>query len=361
MTTKSAKSINLALQGGGSHGAFTWGVLDRLLEEESLVIEGISGTSAGAMNAAVLAQGYTRGGREGAKAALDCFWKRTSEYALFSPVKRTLLDQLQGSWNIDGSPGTWWADLLQHIASPYQSNPLNFDPLRIVLNDIINEDDIQSCQSIKLFIAATNVETGHARVFLRHEITTDVLLASACLPFTFKAIEIDGVPYWDGGYMGNPVIWPMIYYCDSPDIAIVQINPLVRKGTPTTPLSIINRVNEISFNASLIAEMRAISFVQRLIDKGGLESPEAKRLKRMNIHLIGCEEQLRDLGAASKMNAELDFLLFLKQLGRVTAEAWLVKNWDCIGKQSSIDIRKVYFGSTMGQTPSPPDHTPQTA
>ncbi|ACB94844.1 patatin-like phospholipase family protein [Beijerinckia indica] len=347
MATSGTKTINLALQGGGSHGAFTWGVLDRLLEVEDLVIEGISGTSAGAMNAAVLAQGYTKNGRTGAREALDRFWQRTAEFSLFSPIRRSVFDQMLGQWNIDRSVGTWWADLLQHLASPYQSNPFGFDPLKTVLSDLIIEKDIQSCESIKLFIAATNVETGRARVFLRHEITTDVLLASACLPFTFQAVEIEGVPYWDGGYMGNPVIWPLIYRCESPDVAVVQINPLERKGTPTTPIGIINRVNEISFNASLIAEMRAIAFVQRLIDEGGLETPEAKRLKRMNMHMIGCEEKLRELGAASKMNAELGFLLYLKDLGRTTADAWLQEHWDAIGQRSSLDIRKVFLGARV--------------
>jgi NTE family protein len=282
------KTINLALQGGGSHGAFTWGVLDRLLDEQHLVIEGISGTSAGAMNAAALAQGWTRGGRHGAKSVLDQFWRRTAELSRFNPVRRSLTDRLLGRWNLDKSPAVGFVDWFQRLLSPYQSNPLGLNPLRTVLTELIDEPDIQSCASIKLFIAATNVETGRARVFLRHEVTLDVLLASACLPFTFQAIEIDGVPYWDGGYMGNPVIWPLIYNCDSRDIAVVQINPLERKGTPKTSVEIVNRVNEISFNASLMAEMRA--FVQRLIADGSLIGEESKRLKRMNIHMIADEE-----------------------------------------------------------------------
>ena len=348
MASTVTKTINLALQGGGSHGAFTWGVLDRLLEEERLQIEGITGTSAGAMNAAALAQGLAQGGRTGARETLDRFWRRIAEVALFSPIKRSLLDQLLGRWNLDRSPRTWVADLLQHVVSPYLSNPLGLNPLKTVLADLIIENDIQRCDAIKLFIAATNVETGQDRVFQRHEITTDVLLASACLPFTFQAVEIDGAPYWDGGYMGNPVIWPLIYHCESPDVVVVQINPLKREGIPRTSIEIINRVNEIGFNGALIAEMRAIAFVQRLIEDGGFEGHEVhevNRLKRMHVHMISFEEKLRELGAASKMNAELPFLLYLKGLGRQAAETWLKAHWEAIGQRSSLDIRKVFLGS----------------
>jgi NTE family protein len=346
------KTINLALQGGGSHGAFTWGVLDRLLDEQHLVIEGISGTSAGAMNAAVLAQGWTRGGRAGAKASLDQFWRRISELSKFNPIRRSLADRLLGRWNLDHTPGIGVLEWIQRLLSPYQSNPLGFNPLRTVLSEMINEPDIQGCTGIKLFIAATNVETGRARVFWRHDVTLEVLLASACLPFTFQAIEIDGVPYWDGGYMGNPVIWPLIYHCESRDVAIVQINPLERKGTPRTTTEIVNRVNEISFNASLMAEMRAIAFVQRLVENDNLKGEEAGRLKRMLIHLIGDEERMRALGATSKMNSELDFLLHLKSLGQNAADAWLIENWSHIGRRSSIDVRNIFLTAEPASSPS---------
>ena len=338
------KTINLALQGGGSHGAFTWGVLDRLLEEERLSIEGISGTSAGAMNAAILAQGFVkRGGRQGARDELAFFWRKVSELARFSPVHRSPFDLVLGNWNIDGSPGSLWLDLLEHVFSPYQLNPMNLNPLRDLLADHLDVPAIQDCDRLKIFICATNVETGHARVFKRHEVTLDVLLASACLPFSFQAVEIDGTPYWDGGYMGNPVIFPLIYYCDSRDVAIVQINPLLRKGTPRTATEIVNRVSEISFNSSLIAEMRAIAFVQRLIEGDHLKGKAVGRLKRMHIHMIGAEDKMRGLGVTSKMNADLDFLLYLKGLGRATAEAWLKANWDDIGHRSSIDIRATFL------------------
>ena len=337
------KTVNLALQGGGSHGAFTWGVLDRLLDEERLDIEGISGTSAGAMNAAVFAQGFAKAGRAGAKAELDRFWGKVSELARFSPVHRSAFDHVLGNWNIDGSPGSLWLDLLERVFSPYQLNPLNLNPLRDLLADHLDVAAIQACDPLKIFVCATNVETGHARVFMRHDVTIDALLASACLPFSFQAVEIDGVPYWDGGYMGNPVIYPLIYYCDSRDVAVVQINPLVRKGTPRSGTEIVNRVSEISFNSSLIAEMRAIAFVQRLIEGDHLKGKSVARLKRIHIHMIGNEEKMRALGVASKMNADIDFLLYLKGLGRATAEDWLTANWPHIGNRSSIDIRATFL------------------
>ncbi len=300
---KNPKTLNLALQGGGSHGAFTWGVLDRLLEEERLDIEGISGTSAGAMNAAIFAQGCAKGGRQGAKAELDRFWHKVAELARFSPVHR----------------------------------------LRDLLAEHLDVAAIQACDPLKIFICATNVETGHARVFMRHDVTIDALLASACLPFVFQAVEIDGVPYWDGGYMGNPIIYPLIYYCDCRDVAVVQINPLLRKGTPHTATEIINRVNEISFNSSLIAEMRAIAFVQRLIEGDHLKGKSVARLKRIHVHMIGNEEKMRALGVTSKSNADIDFLVYLKGLGRQTAEDWLRANWNDIGNRSSLDIRATFL------------------
>jgi NTE family protein len=355
------KTINLALQGGGSHGAFTWGVLDRLLDEQHLIIEGISGTSAGAMNAAALAQGWTRGGRAGAKASLDQFWRHTAELARFNPIRRSLIDRILGRWNLDHSPGIGVLEWFQRLLSPYQSNPLDYNPLRTVLSELIDERDIQSCASIKLFIAATNVETGRARVFWRHEVTLDVLIASACLPFTFQAVQIDGAPYWDGGYMGNPVIWPLIYHCDSRDVAVVQINPLERKGTPRTTTEIVNRVNEISFNASLMAEMRAIAFVQRLIEDDNLKGREITRLKRMNIHMIGDEERMSALGATSKMNTELDFLLYLKSLGQQAADGWLTANWSHIGQRSSIDLRKIFLSSPLTSQSPASSQAPPTA
>ena len=333
------KTVNLALQGGGSHGAFTWGVLDRLLDEERLVIEGISGTSAGAINGAMLAQGYYRDGRRGARHALAEFWQRVGGLALFAPPQRSVLDRATGNWNIDRSPLTYVADLFQYALSPYQANPMGVNPLHDLLKELLVPADIQASKPCRLFVAATNVETGKVRVFRHHEITVEAVMASATLPFVYQAAEIDGLPYWDGGYKGNPVIWPMIYECQSRDMVLVQINPFTRPGTPKTPVEIINRVNEISFNSSLMSELRAIAFVQRLLNDGLLKEGAQRDLRHINMHMIENEAAMIALGAASKMNPELDFLLHLRDLGRAAADAWLSATWDRLGKGNSIDLR----------------------
>lgn len=345
MSASSPKIINLALQGGGSHGAFTWGVLDRLLEEDDrLKIEGISGTSAGAMNAAALLQGYDIGGAKAARESLDSFWQGIGGLSSgFGMSSRSPMDMMMGNWNIDASPGAMMVDAWQRMFSPYQTNPFNFNPVRDVLAKMLDIETIRKSDTIKIFVCATNVETGRPRVFERQELNVDAIMASSCLPFTFQAVTIDGVPYWDGGYVGNPSIFPLIYKCDSPDVVLVQINPLVRSGTPDTPAEIVNRLNEISFNAALIGEMRAIAFVQHLVEEDHLKGAEASRLKKMNMHMIGAEKKMSAFGAASKLNASIDFLLHLKELGRETADEWLKQNWDFIGVQSSVDIRKTFL------------------
>ena len=334
--------INLALQGGGAHGAFTWGVLDRLLEDERILIEGISGTSAGAINAAMLAQGHLKGGAAGARAELDRFWRRVSEIGWFSPVHRSWYERAIGTWNIDDSPSAAFLDQLSHIASPYQLNPLNLSPLRDVLATMLDWQALIQPDAIKLFITATNVRTGQPRVFRREHLTLDALLASTCLPQFFQAVIIDGEPYWDGGYMGNPSLWPLIYFCQSRDIVIVEVNPLTREGVPHTPAEITNRLNEITFNASLIREMRAISFAIRLVE-GAAQGPEIDRLKKMLVHMIEAEPEMEKLGVTSKLNTDLDFLLYLKELGRGTAGRWLDENFAALNERSSLDIQKVFL------------------
>lgn len=242
------KRINLALQGGGAHGAYSWGVLDRLLEHPQIEVDAISGTSAGAMNAAVLAAGIAEGGNAGARERLTDFWRHVSLIDKFSPVRRTFWEWLNGGYTLERSPGL-----------AFMENLIDFDTLR-------------HAQATKLFISATNVVTGRARIFENAEMTPDVLLASACLPQMFQAVEIDGEHYWDGGFMGNPAIYPLIYGVETQDVVLVQINPLERHGVPKSARDIQNRINEISFNASLMHEMRAIQFVTRLIDEGELDS-----------------------------------------------------------------------------------------
>ncbi|WP_353194697.1 patatin-like phospholipase family protein [Pusillimonas noertemannii] len=337
------RSISLALQGGGSHGAFTWGVLDRLLEDERIVIDAISGTSAGALNAAVLVNGYVRDGAAGARAALDDFWLTVSGYAGFSPIRRTWADHLMGNWNFDSSPSYQWANLFSQFVSPYQSNPLNIHPLRDVLQQQLDIDAVRSCKDMRLFIAATNVRSGRARIFDKNDISIDALLASACLPHLYQAIEIDGDAYWDGGYMGNPSIWPLIYKAEAADVVLVQITPLERDEVPRNASDISNRLDEIAFNSSLMHEMRAIAFVKRLLDEGALKEPYASRYKNMRMHMIGDPDSLKVLGATSKLNAERDFIDHLKEIGRERAESWLAEHFKDLGKKSTLNIRETFL------------------
>ena len=325
--------VDLALQGGGSHGAFTWGVLDRLLEEPWLRIDGISGTSAGAMNGAVLTAGFTAGGPEGAKAALDAFWKRVSHAARFSPIRRSPLDIMLGRWTLDTSPFYLAFDLSSRVFSPYDLTPRGNNPLRDVLADSV-DFSLLARAPIRLFVTATNVRTGRGRVFRNTDITPDVLLASACLPTLFQAIEIEGEPYWDGGYSGNPTITPLVRECKSQDTLLVAVNPVERPGTPRSAREILDRLNEVSFNATLLKELRMIALLRQVADPG---SSEGAQWAHMRIHLIA-SSMLSTLGASSKFNAEWDFLCMLRDEGRRSAESFLSAHAGNVGKQSSIDL-----------------------
>jgi NTE family protein len=325
--------IDLALQGGGSHGAFTWGVLDRLLEEPWLRIEAISGTSAGAMNAAVLADGWTEGGASHARAALDAYWDRVARAAMFSPLQRTPLDRMLGRWTLDFSPAFIGLDLMARLFSPYDLNPRGVNPLESILDESIDFARL-ALSPIKLFITATNVRTGRGRIFRNAEITPDVLLASACLPTMFQAIEIDGEAYWDGGYAGNPTITPLVRESDAQDTILVQINPRERPGTPRSASEILNRLNEVSFNAALMKELRMIALLRLAADPG---SGEGARWAGMRTHVIRTE-MMTDLGYSSKMNAERAFLDMLRQEGRRAAGAFLEAHADDLGRRSTADI-----------------------
>jgi NTE family protein len=337
---KATKKVNLALQGGGAHGAYTWGVLDRLLEIEEIEIDGISGTSAGALNAAMLVNGYATGGREGAKACLEKFWSRISEAAAFSPLRQSPFERMFSGWNLDMSPMYHWFDFLSRTFSPYELNPLNINPMRVIVEDMLDLPVIHAHGKIKLFITATHVTSGQARVFSCNDVTADVLMASACIPFLFQAVEIEGEPYWDGGYMGNHAIWPLIYNCKSEDVILVQINPISDMATPNTASEIINRLNEITFNSSLIAEMRAIDFVARLLDQGKLDP---KKYKSMRMHLIYSPEQMHNLNASSKMNANWDFFQYLRDLGRADAEEFINAKWNDVGVKSTLNIGEKFL------------------
>ncbi len=337
------RRVNLALQGGGSHGAFTWGVLDALLEDGRLEFEGVTGASAGAMNAVVMADGWLdalrkrRDPREAARAALKSFWD--------SVAAQPSIFALSSRWGgapsgLPGHPLLVWYELLSQVLSPYQLNPLNFNPLRNVLEPLIDFERLRARSPFKLFVAATNVRTGRVRIFREHELKLEMLLASACLPFAFQAVEVDGEHYWDGGYMGNPALWPLWYATKANDLVLVQINPLTRTDLPDTAQEIIDRASEISFNASLIHEMRSIEFVQRLLTERRLDP---KRYKRVYLHMIGSEEQMESFGQASKYDTSREFLAELFTLGRATAQEWLEMKFAYLGHAGTVRIAEKFL------------------
>ena len=329
------KPINIALQGGGSHGAFSWGVLDRLLEDGQLDFKAVSGTSAGAMNAVALADGWVRGGRDGSRAKLDDFWRAVARKGRFSPVQRSPWDMAWGNWSIENTPGYIWFDTMSRVFSPYLANPLNLNPLRDVVAEQIDFANVRACTDIDLFISATNVETGQLRVFSDGEIDLDTVMASACLPQIFQAVEIKGVPYWDGGYGGNPAIYPFFKANDTEDVLLVQINPVVREETPKTANEIQNRIDEITFNTGLLREFRAIAFIKELIAAGRLPHGEYRDIR---MHRIDADEAFKDLSASSKINAEWAFLEYLRDLGRTAASDWLEDNFDSVGSSATLDL-----------------------
>lgn len=326
-------TVSLALQGGGAHGAFTWGVLDRLLEEEDVVIEGISGTSAGSINAALLVHGYMKNGVEGAKEALHDFWYKVSHGAIFGPFQRGVWDVLSGRWNLDHSWGYLGFDLASRVFSPYDLNPVMLNPLRMILRSLIDFDAIIEAP-IKIFVNATNVRTGQGRVFHNQELRAKVLLASCCLPSIFQAVEIDGEVYWDGGYTGNPTITPLVQECESHDTILVQINPIERSGTPRSARDILNRENEIAFNACLLKELRMIGLLRTVAESA---HGEAAQWAHMRIHRIVSDE-MKGLGFSSKLNAEWPFLTVLRDYGRQSAELFLQHHRDALGQHSSLDL-----------------------
>jgi NTE family protein len=331
--------VDLALQGGGAHGAFSWGVLDRLLEEPWLLIEAVSGTSAGAMNAAVMAHGYTLDGAAGAREALAAFWRKVSDAARFSPFQRGPLDVLLGRWTLDHSPLFVAMDMMARVFSPYDLNPAGANPLSAILAETVDFDRL-SASPIKLFVTATNVRTGRGRVFRNRELTPDVLLASACLPTMFQAVQIDGEAYWDGGYAGNPTITPLVRECVSQDTILVQINPVERPGTPRSAREILNRVNEISFNAVLLKELKMIALLRKVAQAG---DDEGARWASMRIHRV-TSDTMTDLGYSSKLNAEWEFLTMLRDEGRKSADAFLKTHGDDLGRRSSLDLDSLLEG-----------------
>lgn len=339
--TTQPKLVELALQGGGAHGAFTWGVLDEFLEDPRIYIEALSGTSAGAMNAVVVADGLRRGGEPGAREALRNFWAAVSRSAMASPIQRTPIDMFMGNWSLDMSPGYIMMDMLSRLVSPYQFNPMNINPLREIVAEQVDFEAVRSCPNLKLFVTATNVRSGKVRVFRKEELSVDAVMASACLPFIYQAVEIDGEAYWDGGYMGNPALFPLVEECKGRDIVIVQINPIYRDEVPTTAAAIMNRLNEITFNASLIKEVRAIAMIKNMLSKEGLL--DERHWRDVHFHRVNADHELKKLSVSSKLNAEWAFLEHLHDVGKQTAKAWLARHFEDLGQRSSLDIDSVYL------------------
>jgi NTE family protein len=333
--TAGKKVVNLALQGGGSHGAFTWGVLDRLLEEKRLKFEGITATSAGAVNAVVLADGLAAGGREGAREALRLYWKKVSEISSRGIFKT---DKANSDFGLENSPGFLFVESLTFFASPYQMNPFNYNPVKDLLAEAINFERVRQQRAVKLFICATNVQTAKAKIFAGKDLGVEHVLASACLPLMMHAVEVDGEFYWDGSYAGNPAIFPLVYDCEARDIIMVHITPAERPGVPTTSPAIMNRTQEISFNTSLIREMRTIAFLNKLIDNDRVSGA-----KRMLMHLIEAEDLIRGFSWSSRLNGDWDFLMHLHEMGRERADKWLATNFDHLGKKSTVDLEAKYF------------------
>ena len=333
------RGISLALQGGGSHGAFQWGVIERLLDEESLEIKALTGASAGAMNAVVLAHGLIEG-REAAKAGLEAFWRGVSASggrgvfgdssvwtAAFNP-----------DW-IRDTPAFNWFQTWASTLSPYNYNPFNLNPLHDLLEASVDFAALREKSPVALYLGATAVRTSEARIFRGAEITSRHVMASACLPQLFQAVEIDGEPYWDGGYLANPPLWPLFYDKTPDDILVISLNPFRREETPKTPAEIVDRLNEITFNASLVAELRAIGFVQKLLDEGLLKDQARGRYRRMLVHAITADGRLNDLSMATKFNTDWPFLEDLRQRGRAAAEAWLADCLNRVGVSSTLDLK----------------------
>ncbi len=336
-----AKTVTLALQGGGTHGAFTWGVLDRLLADDRLRVAAISATSAGAINGALTVCGMAAGGRDGARDRLARFWRGLGEMGRASPLQPTLLDRLLPGWGLQWSPAYQWGEAVLRLFSPYQLNPLDIHPLRAALDGLIDYDALRRDPPMDLYVSATNVRTGKVRIFTAAEMSEDVILASTCLPHLFRAVDIDGQPYWDGGYVANPAIHPLMRHRHGAEVVIVQVNPMGCRQVPVTADAILHRINEISFNSSVMREMHALAFITALYDRGWID--RLAGVRRTHIHMIEDEDLMSGLHASSKFNAEPAFLDLLFRAGQRAAENWLARHYDQIGRASTIDVNEVYL------------------
>ncbi|GJE25565.1 patatin-like phospholipase family protein [Methylobacterium organophilum] len=332
---RAEKAVSLALQGGGAHGAFTWGVLDALIEDGRLAFEAVTGASAGAMNAVVLVDGWLEGGPDGARAALEAFWRRASLDADLWPAQRSVFNGLYKFWH--GNPvAEFW--LKAFSFSPYVANPLNINPLRKALVASVDFERLRQADTANVYVSATNVWTGKLAVFERERLTVDHLLASACLPTVFQAVEIDGVPYWDGGYLGNPALYPL-HAARTRDVLLVQINPVERRETPRTREEIQDRLNEITFNANLMRELRAIDFLDGLIEEGVLGN---RGYRPVLVHRIDGTDALEDYKASSRLDARWKVFKRLRDKGRSAAQAWLAERYENINHRCTLDLQSTY-------------------
>jgi len=329
------RTINLALQGGGAHGAFTWGVIDALLEDGRLAFDGISGTSAGAMNAVVLADGLVRGGDEAARERLAAFWTGVSRASTIGGA-RDLLQSWMSFWNVPAFRPTQWLDMMSNLTSPYGFNPHNINPLRDLVESLVDFERVRAAASPKLFISATNVRNGKIKVFTDGEVTADAVMASACLPYLFQTVMVDGEPYWDGGFMGNPALFPFFTETKAEDILLVQINPIERNDVPTGTKEILERMSEITFNASLLREFRAIDFVNRMLDEGRLDP---KRYRRNRVHRIDGGKALERFSASTKFDTSPAFFEQLRDAGREAGREWLDAHFADVGVTGTVDLR----------------------
>ncbi|MCP4382491.1 MAG: patatin-like phospholipase family protein [Hyphomicrobiales bacterium] len=333
------KTINLALQGGGAHGAFTWGVLDGLLDDGRISVDAISGTSAGAMNAVVLADGLERGGSEAAREQLTHFWAGVSRHGIAASSVDDVIRNMFGFWQPPGFSTYSFFQQFTGLMSPYRMNPLNINPLRKLLESLVDFDRVKHCKSVRLFISATDVRTGRIRVFSGGDVDAAAVMASAALPFLFQAVEIGDNAYWDGGYTGNPALWPFFEQSASDDILLVQVNPTKRDAVPKTPQQIVERVSEITFNNSLVSELRAIDFVNRMISEHRLDP---RRYRQNRLHRIEATEALSAFGASTKFDTSWSFFQELRDAGFKAATAWLAEHYDDVGARGTLDLRAAF-------------------
>lgn len=338
------KKVNIALQGGGAHGALAWGILDALLEDGRIEVEGFTATSAGTMNALAFVQGMQEGGADGARKKMEEFWWEISKAgAIFSPVHGNPVERMLGLGSGENPFSYFMFDAMTRLFSPYQFNPLDINPLRTVLENVINFDQIKQCNKVKLFVSTTNVRTGKVKIFRNDDITIDVAMASSCLPFLFKAVEIGGEHYWDGGYSGNPALYPLFYQTESSDIILVHLNPLYREEVPVTAPDIMNRLNEITFNDSLLKELRAIAFVKKLIEHDMIRDEYKHMYKDLLVHPVRADDMMKDFSVASKFETDWDFLVKLRDVGRAGMKLWLETHFDNIGKKATVDLHEEFL------------------